>query len=149
MAVIQKRLVGRGTDSMAQRKMRMGRMRESSDAVMMWLRMMTKREIGRVVQLFQGRLTGAEHRLICRAAEGEPERADLIFSILEEEGGMEFRVKYRPGGQYLRRLEVRHYIQEVVAEEDPPLGQEDRETDRIPDDAGLTLRQLALSVRIS
>lgn len=58
-------------------------------------------------------------------------------------------MKYRPGGQYLRRLEVRHHIQEVVAEEDPPLCQEDSETDRIPDDAGLTLWQLALSVRSS
>lgn len=42
IAVIQKRLVGRGTDSMAQRKMRIGRMRERRDADTMWLRMMTK-----------------------------------------------------------------------------------------------------------
>lgn len=54
-----------------------------------------------------------------------------------------------PGSQYLRRLEFRHHIEEVVAEEDPPLCQEDSETDRIPDDAGLALWQLTLSVRIS
>lgn len=58
-------------------------------------------------------------------------------------------MEYRPGGQYLRRLEVRHHVEEVVAEEDPPLCQEDGETDRVPDDAGLALRQLALSVRSS
>lgn len=43
MAVIQKRLLGRGTESMAQRKMRMGRMRERNEADTMWLRMMTKK----------------------------------------------------------------------------------------------------------
>lgn len=42
MAVIQKRLVGRGMESMAQRKTRMGRKRERMEAVTMWLRMMMK-----------------------------------------------------------------------------------------------------------
>lgn len=42
MAVIQKRLLGLDTDSMAQRKMRIGRMRERKEAETMWLRMMTK-----------------------------------------------------------------------------------------------------------
>ena len=59
------------------------------------------------------------------------------------------QLEYRPGGQYLRGLEVRHHIEEVVTEEDPSLCQEDSETDRIPDNAGLTLRQLTLIVRIS
>lgn len=42
MAVIQKRLLGRGMESMAQRKTRMGRKREMTEAVTMLLRMMMK-----------------------------------------------------------------------------------------------------------
>ncbi|KAH0619692.1 hypothetical protein JD844_000603 [Phrynosoma platyrhinos] len=42
MAVIQKRLLGRGMDSMAQRKTRMGRTTEMTEAVTMLLRMMMK-----------------------------------------------------------------------------------------------------------
>lgn len=62
---------------------------------------------------------------------------------------LNLKMKHWPGGQYLRRLEVRHHIEEVVAEEDPPLCQEDSETDRIPDDAGFTCRQLTFVIGIS
>lgn len=62
---------------------------------------------------------------------------------------LNLKMKHWPRGQYLRRLEVRHHIEEVVAEEDPPLCQEDSETDRIPDDAGFTCRQLTFIIGIS
>lgn len=42
MAVIQNRLLGLGMESMAQRKTRMGRKREMTEAVTMLLRMMMK-----------------------------------------------------------------------------------------------------------
>ena len=42
MAVIQNLLLGLGTDSMAQRKMRMGRTRVTQEADSMLLRMMTR-----------------------------------------------------------------------------------------------------------
>lgn len=42
MAVIQKRLLGRGMDSMAHRKTSTGSTSEAAEAVTMWLRMMTK-----------------------------------------------------------------------------------------------------------
>lgn len=42
MAVIQKRLLGRGTDNMAHKKMRMGSTSVAMEAEIMWLRMMTR-----------------------------------------------------------------------------------------------------------
>lgn len=42
MAIIQKRLLGRGMDSMAHRKTSTGSTREVTEAVAMWLRTMTK-----------------------------------------------------------------------------------------------------------
>lgn len=68
--------------------------------------------------------------------------------LFKEGSGRSFCVcGYEPGGQYLRGLELWHHVEEVVAEENSPLCQQDGETDRIPDDASLTLRQLTLIVR--
>ena len=51
-----------------------------------------------------------------------------------------------PGGQDLGGLEVRHHVQEVVAEEDPPLDQQHGEADGVPHDARLALRELTVII---
>lgn len=54
-----------------------------------------------------------------------------------------------PGGQYLWGLQVRHHVEEVVAQEHPPLCQEDSEADGVPHDTCLPLRQLTVIIGIS
>lgn len=49
-----------------------------------------------------------------------------------------------PGREDLRRSDVSHHVQEVVAHEDSPLQQQEGEADTVPDDAGLVTGQLAL-----
>lgn len=54
-----------------------------------------------------------------------------------------------PGGQYLWGLQVRHHIEEVVAQEHPPLCKKDSETDGVPHDTCFSLWQLTVLIRIS
>lgn len=51
-----------------------------------------------------------------------------------------------PGSLQGRSLEVQHDVQEVVAEEDAALEQEEEEADAVPDDASLLHRQRAVLV---
>lgn len=51
-----------------------------------------------------------------------------------------------PGGLQGRGLEIGHHVQEVIAEEDPSLQEQEEEADAVPDDPGLLHRQRTVQV---